>query len=48
MQISTIVSNYSLTGSGKTFTIIGDKEQKFPGIAPRAFERIFELVEENK
>lgn len=38
---------YGQTGSGKTFTIIGDREQKYPGIAPRAFERIFNLVEEN-
>ncbi|XP_053405776.1 uncharacterized protein LOC123566477 isoform X3 [Mercenaria mercenaria] len=39
---------YGQTGSGKTFTMIGDKEQKFPGIAPRAFDRIFELVDELK
>ena len=39
---------YGQTGSGKTFTIIGDAEKKFPGVAPRAFEKIFELCEENK
>ena len=39
---------YGQTGSGKTFTMIGDKEQKFPGVAPRAFNRIFEVMEESK
>ncbi|XP_064618815.1 myosin-9-like isoform X3 [Lineus longissimus] len=39
---------YGQTGSGKTFTMIGDKAQNFPGIAPRAFDRIFDLIEENK
>ncbi|XP_072039085.1 uncharacterized protein [Amphiura filiformis] len=39
---------YGQTGSGKTFTMIGDKEQKFPGIAPRAFNRIFDVMEESK
>ncbi|XP_071964662.1 uncharacterized protein [Antedon mediterranea] len=39
---------YGQTGSGKTFTMIGDRDQKFPGIAPRAFEKIFEVIEENK
>ena len=39
---------YGQTGSGKTFTIIGDREQRSPGIAPRAFNRIFELLDENK
>ena len=28
--------------------MIGDKEQKFPGIAPRAFKAIYQLIEENK
>ena len=37
---------YGQTGSGKTFTMIGDKEQNFPGIAPRAFNRIFDLIHE--
>ncbi|XP_065060252.1 myosin-2 heavy chain-like [Rhopilema esculentum] len=39
---------YGQTGSGKTFTVIGDKEQRFPGIAPRAFQNLFQLLEENK
>lgn len=39
---------YGQTGSGKTFTMIGDREQRFPGIAPRAFQRIFELGQENQ
>ncbi|XP_077988822.1 uncharacterized protein LOC144443263 isoform X2 [Glandiceps talaboti] len=39
---------YGQTGSGKTFTMIGDSSQQFPGIAPRAFKQIFDLVEENK
>ena len=39
---------YGQTGSGKTFTMIGDKEQKFPGVAPRAFNRIYEVMEENQ
>ncbi|XP_071110400.1 uncharacterized protein [Haliotis cracherodii] len=39
---------YGQTGSGKTFTMIGDKEQNHPGIAPRAFNRIFELAQENR
>ncbi|KAK7116259.1 hypothetical protein V1264_001974 [Littorina saxatilis] len=39
---------YGQTGSGKTFTMIGDKEQRFPGVAPRAFNRIFEMVAENR
>lgn len=42
---------YGQTGSGKTYTMIGGMEGKkvtLPGIAPRAFERIFHLVSENK
>ncbi|XP_065672562.1 kinesin-related protein 2 isoform X3 [Hydra vulgaris] len=39
---------YGQTGSGKTFTMIGDKEQKFPGIAPRSFQAIYALINENK
>ena len=39
---------YGQTGSGKTFTMIGDKDQKFPGIAPRAFNRIYQLIDELK
>lgn len=33
---------YGQTGSGKTHTIIGDDTQ--PGLAPRTFERIFQLA----
>ena len=39
---------YGQTGSGKTYTIIGGGDGSHPGIAPRAFDRIFELLEENK
>ncbi|ELU03973.1 hypothetical protein CAPTEDRAFT_167295 [Capitella teleta] len=39
---------YGQTGSGKTYTIIGDSQGNSPGIAPRAFEGIFNLLEENK
>jgi len=42
---------YGQTGSGKTYTMIGGMEGKkvvLPGIAPRAFERIFQLADENK
>ncbi|KAI0243233.1 hypothetical protein LSAT2_022049 [Lamellibrachia satsuma] len=39
---------YGQTGSGKTFTIIGGGDGSYPGIAPRAFNRIFDLLEENK
>lgn len=39
---------YGQTGSGKTYTMIGDGAQTQPGIAPRAFQRIFDLIEENK
>ena len=38
---------YGQTGSGKTYTMIGEKPDKL-GLAPRAFERCFELLEENK
>ena len=36
---------YGQTGSGKTHTIIGDGDQ--PGLAPRTFERIFQLADEH-
>nr|XP_039257940.1 myosin-11-like [Styela clava] len=39
---------YGQTGSGKTYTMIGDGAQTQPGIAPRAFKRIFDLIDENK
>ncbi|KAB7495517.1 Kinesin-like calmodulin-binding protein, partial [Armadillidium nasatum] len=35
---------YGQTGSGKTYTMLGTDAK--PGIAPRAFERIFDLMEE--
>ena len=38
---------YGQTGSGKTYTMIGGGADQ-PGIAPRAFQRIYELIEENK
>ncbi len=41
---------YGQTGSGKTYTMIGGKEEQrivSPGIAPRAFHTIFQLVESN-
>lgn len=43
---------YGQTGSGNTYTMIGGKDDNnqivAPGIAPRAFETIFELVDANK
>ncbi|KAK3096468.1 hypothetical protein FSP39_000498 [Pinctada imbricata] len=39
---------YGQTGSGKTFTMIGDRDGNFPGIAPRAFNRIFDLIHEQR
>ena len=43
---------YGQTGSGKTYTMIGGKDSNnqivAPGIAPRAFETIYELVDANK
>ncbi|XP_051876604.1 uncharacterized protein si:dkey-96l17.6 [Pristis pectinata] len=38
---------YGQTCSGKTFTMIGEKEKSNPGIIPRAFKRIFQIVDEN-
>ncbi|KAG7155673.1 kinesin-like protein KIN-14E isoform X2 [Homarus americanus] len=37
---------YGQTGSGKTYTMLGT--QANPGIAPRAFQRLFQLVEGGK
>ncbi|XP_045127324.1 kinesin-like protein KIN-14I isoform X1 [Portunus trituberculatus] len=34
---------YGQTGSGKTYTMIGSENN--PGIAPRAFKRLFQLIE---
>ncbi|XP_041041201.1 kinesin-like protein KIN-14I [Carcharodon carcharias] len=39
---------YGQTGSGKTFTMIGEKEQANPGIIPKAFKRIFQIIDENQ
>ena len=39
---------YGQTGSGKTYTIIGASDGSLPGIAPKAFNRIFELLDENE
>merc|ERR1712050_663592 len=36
---------YGQTGSGKTFTMIGN--DKYPGIAPRAFKGLYEIIEQN-
>ncbi|EDQ93076.1 uncharacterized protein MONBRDRAFT_13526 [Monosiga brevicollis MX1] len=38
---------YGQTGSGKTYTMIGDSGMTSPGLAPRAFEDIFDLVDAN-
>ena len=34
---------YGQTGSGKTHTLLGDEQA--PGVAPRAFRRLFELAQ---
>lgn len=43
---------YGQTGSGKTYTMIGGKDSHniitAPGIAPRAFTTIFEIVSTNR
>ena len=43
---------YGQTGSGKTYTMIGGRDSNSeltaPGIAPRAFKTIFELIESNR
>ncbi|CAL4124624.1 unnamed protein product, partial [Meganyctiphanes norvegica] len=36
---------YGQTGSGKTYTMLGTENN--PGIAPRAFTRLFQLIEED-
>ncbi|XP_034451449.1 kinesin-like protein KIN-14E [Hippoglossus hippoglossus] len=38
---------YGQTGTGKTFTMVGDKEQKNPGILPRSFHAMFDIIREN-
>lgn len=37
---------YGQTGSGKTFTLLGDDAQ--PGIAPRSFRKLFEIIADNQ
>lgn len=37
---------YGQTGSGKTYTMLGTPEE--PGIAPRAFTRLFQLLDEGR
>ncbi|KAG2465635.1 KN14E protein, partial [Polypterus senegalus] len=39
---------YGQTGSGKTFTMIGDKDLSNPGVMPRAFKRMFQIINENQ
>lgn len=39
---------YGQTGSGKTFTMIGGGKGTFPGIAPRAYSEIFDLLHANE
>ncbi|XP_065106462.1 uncharacterized protein [Paramisgurnus dabryanus] len=39
---------YGHTGSGKTFTMVGDKDRRNPGIIPRTFTKIFEIIQENE
>ena len=34
---------YGQTGSGKTHTLLGDEQA--PGVAPRAFQKLFQLAE---
>ncbi|KAJ8262913.1 hypothetical protein COCON_G00153700 [Conger conger] len=41
------IFSYGQTGSGKTFTMVGDKDLRNPGIMPRAFRKIFDLIQEN-
>lgn len=43
---------YGQTGSGKTYTMIGGKDSKgaltSPGIAPRAFDEIYNILDANR
>lgn len=39
---------YGHTGSGKTFTMVGDRDRRNPGIIPRTFTKIFELIQDNE
>lgn len=38
---------YGPTGTGKTFTMMGDGSEENKGLAPRILEKIFKLIEEN-
>ena len=38
---------YGPTGTGKTFTMMGDGSEENKGLAPRILEKIFNLIEEN-
>jgi hypothetical protein len=38
---------YGQTGTGKTFTMDGDKEGRFPGIMPRTIDYIFDRIKES-
>lgn len=39
---------YGPTGTGKTFTMMGDGSHHHRGLAPRILEAIFKLIEENE
>ncbi|XP_050966856.1 uncharacterized protein si:dkey-96l17.6 isoform X2 [Labeo rohita] len=39
---------YGHTGSGKTFTMVGDRDRRNPGIIPRTFTKIFEIIHDNE
>ncbi|XP_051749425.1 uncharacterized protein si:dkey-96l17.6 [Ctenopharyngodon idella] len=39
---------YGHTGSGKTFTMVGDRDRRSPGIIPRTFTKIFEIIQDNE
>lgn len=38
---------YGPTGTGKTFTMMGDGSEENKGLAPWILEKIFNLIEEN-
>ena len=39
---------YGPTGTGKTFTMMGDSTHEFRGLAPRVLEKIFDLIEKGE
>lgn len=39
---------YGHTGSGKTFTMVGDRDRRNLGLIPRTFTRIFEIIQDNE